>query len=188
MAIVVLKEGVNRSQGQPVHVTAGVADVIIAGMPIFEEQDTTGNIGNYPQLLAAGLITGVASAVAGIALESNQAFAPNTSNPGAGLGGASGDYTNYNRGGLVAYMGEGARLQGYDDGRLPFTATPNASVGASSHPFDTSRTYNLNDVLYTNVTNGKLTNDATQATAKVGIVKAVSGAAQTLVIEFETRF
>ena len=193
----VLRDGVNRSQGQQVHTTAaGVTDNIYEGLPVFEVQDSSGTIGNYQQVNADVAFTGTVL-VAGLALEGNVKQVPAGNNPGAGYGGQSGDYTRYNRGGLVSYMGTGALLQLSDGGEISpaggdgsDSASTN-SVTLNSHPVNYSSgvSYILNQPLFV-AANGKISNSTAAASTgiKVGVVKGVSGSGDAMVLQVETRY
>jgi len=158
MAIAVKKE-VNRLPG----FTPKTGVSIVAGYPVV-----------YDPTVAAGttimVYTGAASMqVIGFASETTTPFTA----AGTGLPGVSGDYPNYDRGGLVGvFVGNGGVFDFFDDGR--------------GSPLVTTDTFTLNYPVV--VTFGGLLGMSTTVTVPVtvGVVTAVTGAAASLKVTIKT--
>ena len=113
---------------------------------------------------------------AGLALESNIAFpffdpnAPSGTPIGVGF-----DFLNYNRGGLIGLFRNGGEVVLYDDLR-------DTAVAGNSNPVDfaASAAYAVNNPVYANQNNGKVTSDLDTDRKQVGIIEKVIGTGATM--------
>lgn len=103
--------------------------------------------------------------VLGLALDSNVQFPMQNTDPDTQAGEGF-DYTNYNRGGLIAVINN-AEVELFDDER--------AAAGAS-HPVVYGDTFALNGIVYADATTGKITTEADGgANLRVGRVTGITG-------------
>jgi len=142
-----IKKEVNRLPGFSVKATV---TIIPGQVVILDTADTT-----YNTITKFGLATDIPL---GLALDSNVLFPVGPNPVGIGF-----DYTNYNRGGLVAVAVNGGIFELFDDGR-----------GA---PFVTGDTFAVNNYAYVAIATGLI---SSTGTIIVGVVTNVVGSSTTL--------